>query len=83
MALAPGVELRAVTNADQAVISHLPVTTSPGARDLALAVEWAHVSIGGTETVKFADAFAKLLPKSILARTWLADQLEHPDKSHD
>lgn len=48
---------------------------SSRARRLALLVGWTHLASGGTHTVKQADAFVRVAPRSIVARTWLVDAL--------
>ncbi len=50
------------------------LSSSP-ARMLAHAVGWAHLSAGGATTVRFADAAAAKLPRSLVLRSWVVDAL--------
>lgn len=48
---------------------------STPARRLAHLVGWAHFSAGGAATVRFADAAAAKLPRSLVMRSWVIDAL--------
>jgi cellulose synthase operon protein C len=53
-------------------VSNLSATP---ARQLAHLVGWAHLSAGGATTVRFADAAAAKLPRSLVMRSWVVDAL--------
>jgi tetratricopeptide (TPR) repeat protein/transglutaminase-like putative cysteine protease len=49
---------------------------APGsARQLSQRTTWAHLSAGGTVTVKQAEAFSAAFPKAVCARLWQVDAL--------
>ncbi len=64
-----------VANVDQALVRRTPPSAEEPDRSFALLVNWAHFAFGGATTVKFADAFARVQPQSLIARTWLIDAL--------
>lgn len=60
---------------DPMLASRVANLTSSPARMLAHLVGWAHLSAGGATTVKFADAAASKLPRSLVLRSWVVDAL--------
>jgi tetratricopeptide (TPR) repeat protein len=64
-----------VHDVEHALMSRLPQHAGQPARAMAQLVNWSHLAVGGVTSVKLADSFARVLPKSLVARVWLIDAL--------